>query len=382
MASDVLLSEFINIVKTWTKNVSDAVYVEAPSLELPSLSAIENRDSSYFDIGPSWPLSGLPKPLQTLMIALKDLKEDIVRDKLRQISNYENKIIYNLESAVSNINNGLQKLSNEIHNIVSNQDQLLEVRKEIDGLGGDGLGGLEKAPEKISEWRQYLLGLLRDSLAKETPYITKKPTERPEATSLASSRAIKAAEESRQTRLRLKALAEGPLKSLFEHSVGPCESEPKDVTLEANIEATVASLPAVNAPVHSDKIKKIIRHFERNRRIALSTQRDLLDVSVNNCSKFIKNIKFLDKKDLVITVPDEMKNADLKIQTEIKFIIQTLSVNMKTLDEVLKYIKQFCASIESQTKAETIASYYILATKWRLQIIDSYEQTREAYKAL
>jgi hypothetical protein len=364
------LKDLISVVKKWTLIVSDAVYLEASSIDLPGLRATEERDESYV-MSSQWPISGLPLPLQTLIIALKDLKEDIVRDKCRQISNYENKIIYNLESAVSNINCGLQKLTTEIEHIVESQEEDLTVAKE---LGDMGLA----LPSKKCEWRQYLLDILQKALLKECPYVTKIPVDRPAAPSLASSRALKAAEESKNTRERLRALAEGPLVSLFEHSLGQNVEGPKDLVMEGPLEA----LSDIIESQKSEKIKRIIRHFERNRRNMLSTQRDLLDASVNVVSKFIKNIKFIDHSDLVLDVPNEMKIADSKIQTEIKFIIQTLSVNMKTLDLALKHIKQCCSNIEAQAKAESMASYCILATKWKLQILDSYASTRAAYKML
>ena len=354
----------------WLEQIKDGLSTEKPSLSLNSIQS-PPRDDSYPDNRQGAladnVMKTMPLPLQTLLTALSELKQDIVRDKCLQQSNYESRAENTLQCAINATLEAMERCSLEKREAIATGeanhfDESLKI--DVEAFIG---------PVGPHEWTLKLTEALR----KESRSLSEKcvesnqrePMVREPRVFASCDRAIKAVEDSKSTRVRLQALAQGPLSSLFEH---PIHVE-TNTGLETVTRGQSRQISASTESSRYTDIKSLLRRTERMRRSILSLQHTLIDQAINQAEYTIN----LAQKKLVLDTfeyskPRDMSIADSKIQEEIKFVIQTITTDKSSLDQVLRNIRSACQAIENETSAESTAHWVILMAKWRLQLMEAY----------
>jgi hypothetical protein len=79
-------------------------------------------------------------------------------------------------------------------------------------------------------------------------------------------------------------------------------------------------------------------------------------------------------------IPSEFSKADISIQSEIKYLLETISVDRSSLDTVLKSIKSKCSQIEQQYAMERSADWIITVARWRFQLEEAFVQIQLALR--
>lgn len=371
MISDTLIRDIFDLVKSWLDSIVDALATEKEHFDLRTVVAPE-RDDTYSDPRHSSmaesSMKTMPLPLQTLLTALTELKQDIVRDKCLQRSNYESTLESILDASITSVLKALHLCKTEKADAITlglsnNIDHALEAR--IHSIVG---------PVEPSQWVPKLLEALKDeSLKVSNVTLTesaREPLIRPLKQYASCDRALKAVEDSKTTRARLEALAQGPLSSLFEH---PLKIETNKGLEETTQGQQVKPYAHESTSARKETILSLLRQAERMRRSILQMQHTLIDQAINQAESTIR----MAKRTLVIgafeyATPEDMKIADSKIQTEIKYIIQTITTDRSNLDQVLRNIRSSCDAIEKENTAESTAHWIILTAKWRLQLMGAY----------
>jgi len=365
------LTNIFELVKEWLTQIKEGLATEQSTIHLKSIAG-QARDESYPDVRQSAlannAMKNMPLPLQTLLTALADLKQDIVRDKLLQQANYEARVESSVESAVSTALEALRHCSSEKRDAIlageaNHFDAALQ--SEVEAIVG---------PSKPNEWTTKLAEALKAESRLLSEHCVdsnrREPLIRAPKVFASCDRAIKAVEDSKSTRLRLEALAQGPLSSLFEH---PIKVETNSGQEEVTLGTQQTVVPEKTSTRYTD-IKSLLRRTERMRRSILSLQHTLIDQAVNQAEYTIQLVIHKLLLENFQYVPDaDMKLADTKIQSEIKFVIQTITTDKSSLDQVLRNIRSACDAIESETSAEQTAHWIILMAKWRLQLMEAYK---------
>jgi hypothetical protein len=315
----------------------------------------------------------MPLPLQTLLVALSDLKQDIVRDKCNQMANHEATSEATIETVVSITLKSLSVCHSEKAEAIAlgyanNADKNLEA--EIQAIVGPTSDSSEWVPKLTDALRKE--GLLASQ--KVLKDHEKEPIVREPKQFASCDRALQAVEDSKTTRKRLEQLAQGPLSSLFEHPV-KIESNKKGLEDVMRGPLQIQPMKIEDNNKRYDEVKALLRRTERLRRSILQIQHTLIDQAIHQAEATIDMaLCKLSVGPFHYMLPDDMRIADLKIQSEIKYVIQTITTDPSSLDQVLRNIKSSCVSIEKESLAESTAHWIIMMAKWRLQLTEAYKQ--------
>jgi hypothetical protein len=283
-------------------------------------------------------LDDLPRPLQTLLKALFELKTDITRETIRQWSNSDATTLANFRHVVAYVCAGLASIERP-------ESSSLEIELQI---------------QKIKK----LQSDLQESLIKSTE---KKPFLSPRSQEKSIEQAHAAADSSSAWRQRLRALATGPLSSLFESPQANTESE----IAEPEIQNEVAPVLQEDIASQLEDAKKELRKL----RMALDAkQADFLLLRDHSISALIRKLKSLQVKEPVghsTTIPLDLQKADDRLQEEIKYFLGTVSVERKALDLYLKSIKANCEYLKFTAEREAYTALSVTTAEWRLQMMDA-----------
>ncbi len=315
----------------------------------------------------------LPRPMQTLLDALKELKIDISNDVVRQESNHEGREIAKLESAVSFVNQVLAHAHTEIV-------ACLNVYEDVDPKLDFAVKTFLEEDVEPKQWIPMLrkkCAALRDSMHSEIEKTcVKKPVIRETQASQSVDRARSAVIASTTIRSRLKELSSGHLSEFFE--------EPGVQELVEQKERPVVSLQAHEDTIDFSRVNNghsLLRNVVSLFQSKLQIQRVILDDTLLSC---IHSMRACSRK-LVFEAPDikdnaDMKTADTKLQAEIKFLLQTISVDRNVLDQVLRSTVTFCEAVKQNANVESMTKLSMTVTRWRIELTESNQKVFKALK--
>ena len=362
-------------MKTWISGICDCLE-QSKSYELALFSPTYfetslERSEKLSDALYAQALKKLPRPLQTLVEALRDLKIDFAVDQERQSSNHESVCIAHLESVVeyaidsmkhahaelSNVRDGLyadvdSKLSLEVHLFlglsIEPSEWISAIRKKTEALRTKMNADLERVSQKSP--------ILREDLAHKSV-----------------DRAHAAVTSSMNVRSRLKELSDGQLTSFFEEpEAAPIEyAEDHKIVAAHKIEALdTSSVSGANA-----LLRKVVAYFQMRHNLRRVLIDDTLLALLHGLRARIRNLNY---GPLAIKPNDLMVSADAKLQGEIKYVLETLSTDRASLDQVLRSIVNACDSVKSLAKTESMTKLALCVTRWRISLKESKESLEKA----
>jgi len=325
-------------------------------------------------------LGKLPKPLQTLLEALTELKLDITRERLRQEANNESivkaalgsSVKYTLKALETCAQTCTEAIDSGIGNYSDTQMQerieavLLRASEYID----------TRTPETTSAWlsglkeaRRALEAKLSQVLSETTRIAT---SVRP--ASAANIDAVSSAvEASKKLRTRLQVLAEGPLKSLFESEDQETpERKPEDTMAKPFNELIEASKYNEIAEVLRD-VRSLTRSIEGIFDRIARSQSVVIDDAVSAAALGIEgSARTLNLSQEKYVPNADMTVADDAIQTEIRLLLNTLTVDRGALDSVLRSIRFQCDALVFAANSESASAWNIDLMRWRFQISEAW----------
>ena len=302
-------------------------------------------------------LEVLPSPLRTLLLALRELKIDIVNEFIRQWTNSDASIIARLESVVDYAIRYLQDLSRYTAQI--SKESLLEMQDSLiceeifAETGSREIASIERELEAChSSQQQFLL-----EASQKMPMIK----HRSEPTFANIDFAI---DSSRNLRKRLKNLSEGPLSEFYE----PLSVETKNPADEKSpVVMKAEKLTETDQTIKIERLQSILR---RHRKAFDGIQRGkqkLLDMHIKTNALSLAGTN-LEYAMITVNVPEDMKNADKKIQEEIKLLLSTLSTDRSSLDQYLRSIRLECDALQRASFLESSNSIGVYMTQWKLRL--------------
>lgn len=271
----------------------------------------------------------LPKPLQTLLKALLEIKCDL----LRELNTLET-------NATSNHNNEiLSECTKNFEIIKCGAQQILSLKKRNISLAKENFEftGQLTEPNLIE-----LINLLSEKRQSHySAFESRKSLLMHEfSPDLSLQQASNAIQESEALRARLIALAQGPLSKLFESQT--IEPEAPQDSLIQTVEGHI------NIPEEPIEQKKLAAFIRKVRYSNDTIAHELLDDKKNIFSDVLKQIgpKQFAELNLKFTNSESLKIADKKIQAEIGLVMQTLTIDRSILNKSLKSIVQKCQALK------------------------------------
>lgn len=311
-------------------------------------------------------LKKLPRPLQTLVEALRELKVDFAVDFERQKSNHESKCIADLESAVEYALDALKNAHLE----------LAEVRR-----------GLYAEPDaKLSLEVCLFLGQTIDAsewtsaIRKKTEVLRKKMNSDLERVSLKSpvmredfvprsvDRAHEAVSSSIQVRDRLKELSDGHLTSFFESPESAKEDLVQETRVVSKHQMETLDTSAVSAA--NALLRKVVSYFQTKHNLRRILIDDTLLALLHGLRARVRTLTY---SPLALKSNDQMMTADTKLQSEIKYVLETLSTDQASLDQVLRSIVSACESVKALATSESMTKLAVCVTRWRMSLKEAKE---------
>lgn len=310
------------------------------SIELPPVLQDEtvNRRTTLIDES----LKNLPRPMQNLLHALKQLKLKMEAHSLAYASNIESN--YSSEAIIA---------SKKICDVLSiaktlRNSPLIRLDEAVEDKTQSYKSYLESIEIEASQLRKELFQLTESSRAFSHRTVLVDPIVK---------NSIKAVEDSEQFRSRLVTLAQGPLSTLFEYSDTTKETPNEDPV-------SVVDVPKAN----SEKIKEVQAKLDENQ-LKLKKLRYIADKIYSECAsdavkinqdaiESIKKIVLKVPKVEKYSVPVELKNADASLQKEIAMVLSTLTMDRGSLDIVLRSIKSECQALRIITVEELRSTMY------------------------
>jgi hypothetical protein len=83
---------------------------------------------------------------------------------------------------------------------------------------------------------------------------------------------------------------------------------------------------------------------------------------------------------LILVQNPEMKEADTKLQAEIKFLLQTISVDRDALDQILRSTVTACEAVSQNSNVESMTKLSITVTRWRRELTEANQKIYDALK--
>lgn len=402
MASDGLIREVFDLAKTWLKTLEASVAVESHDCNLaplapPARPAELDRPDERFSKLAETSMLQLPLPMQTLLKALYELKQDMCRDGVLQRQNYEARQIATIEGSITGALKTLEAYRAAVD--AAKSESMKTVRKASleaelqQALDASGLQERLKADPK--DWWPQMQHCLQATEAASAARLRESAASKPvhrqtdsEARSETISQVDSAVKASQATRERLIKLAQGPLASLFET---PAALESK-ASVKMPSDSVAIGGPAPIGPTDSDaelgmvraesveKVKSLMRRIQRLYREAFDSQRDFIDsarISAEDGLRALRRALRLEEP-LTASVAPDLARADRSLQSEIALIMKTLTVERQSLDMVLRHIKATCKVIQDEASAESVLMWAVKAASWRMQLEEAYSLTHRA----
>ena len=311
-------------------------------------------------------LKKLPRPLQTLVEALRDLKIDFAVDSERQSSNHESVCIAQLESVIEYSLDALKNARAELLNVQAGLYADVEPKLSLEVHLF--LGSSIEASEWVAAIRKKTESLRKKMNADLERVSLKNPIVREDQVHRSVDKAHAAVTSSIHVRSRLKELSEGQLTSFFEEPEAAIDNRVEDtiVVSKHQIEALDASaVSAANA-----LLRKVVAYFQMRHNM----RRILIDDTLLSLLHGLRaRCRSLNYSPIAMTSNEEMLSADTKLQSEIKYILETLSTDRTSLDQVLRSIVNACESVRSLAKSESMTKLAVCVTRWRIALKEAKE---------
>ena len=169
-----------------------------------------------------------------------------------------------------------------------------------------------------------------------------------------SSEAVEASEKFRQ---RLLDLAQGPLSKLFEVSLDNPKANETEDTLEMIRESpSMEKKLLIEAQIHENKTLQVKLRYLADRIIREASDETL---KINrDAIESIKKIVLSAPETLVYKTPKELSQADSSVQKEIALVLGTLTMDRGSIDTILRSIKSECFVLKSASEEESRASLF------------------------
>ena len=284
----------------------------------------------------------MPKPLQTLLVALLEIKSDLIREKNNLQVNYETKFVNEIQSIVTK-NFEIMKASAAMIKSQKKREQSL-AKENFSLTGIEAEPNLQQLIIKLSQERQDYF----DTFVNRKSIII-----RHFDADASLKQASAAVSESENLRKRLIALAQGPLSKLFESE----SIEPSERPQEESIEKIEGLIKIDDEPEH---LKKLAAFIRKVRYLNDAASADLVEDERNifyDCLMSLKP-KELERPEEHIKNSESLLIADRKIQAEISLVIQTLTIDRDILNNALKAIAQKCSLLKKNFDNENKNIYF------------------------
>ena len=327
----------------------------------------------------------LPLPLQTLLGALLDVKQDIERDLVRQELNADSAILAACASEVSFVASEIDRCRGlfETNSPVQQLKKLPDVERLMERIQARYARllahGAARSP--LEAPLPALQTILRETQrahlrAKQTLFEGRSvPLSRPEAPVTGSLQsASKAIAESSSMRNRLAALATGELRDLIEPSTGaqapvaPLEEPPLVAAQQAPARASETDeLEAFLADIH-DAIRTVRRALvglQADQRTIVQTSVEAVCGTLRQSGTRLRNAADEQHHAVASTV---LTRADKALQAEIALLLKTISADRPALDSVLKSIKAKCLVMRQSSVAQAARDAELQYGRWMLQL--------------
>lgn len=308
----------------------------------------------------------LPAPLRTLLVALSELKQDIVNDKIRQVNNFESIIIAELNSQVDYACACIRRCSETVKDALANgvesfNDSLL--RSSIRQVLGEI--PVSKWHESLASHLTKLETRLHEEMRVQTASI---PVVASVSNSLGAQKALDAVAESERIRNRLIALSAGPLSELF---------EPRETAAHVNLETEHTKAPRDHKTQGTlvEDIKSTKQLMRRVRSALDGIRRDqevTIDDAIGMCVHSLRTA-VTPLASITIKPNDTMTRADAALQKEIAYVLNTLSTDSVSLDLVLRAIRSKCNGLEESMAIESTGAWAIRLAGWKMQLCEAHE---------
>lgn len=368
-------------VRSWLQALAAAIEVRQNTISLDTSAlparaaapAVDDRALKLMERS----LQDLPVPMQTLLTALLELKLDMARALVRSALDAVAHTLANLDSAVSFAQTAMVRTSDEL------REMHLEAMKDVSGLCANLVALVPTLDtSRPDTWYASLADALRAAQADLQQAIMRRAHRRPalQQAQVASSgvaMAHEAVKASEAVRHRLRALAEGPLTSLFEpgtQTARPAVTEEPAAAPIPETRGDDVDESALTERIQS--LKQALRSLRRAIDGALADRAALEDDTLEALAAGLKHAA----KSLAQPVrpagqlPSDMQQADTLIQKEIRFLLGTLTVDRASLDAYLRFIKARHNSVLEAAAYETSAGVRISLAAWRMQLTEAFSQ--------
>lgn len=320
-------------------------------------------------------LQKLPNPIKTLIEALGKIKLNITEEKCRNRTNYESQFISELESAVMYTSKSMEFLKSQNAEIKSMLPFDLELFRSELAQAIHYQGPLNLSYDQVHIIQEKLRDkscALRLQIETNLKSATKKKPlwrEAPEFQSV--SNAEEAVKQTQDVMNRIRILnVGGPLQTYFEvpklKMVQNTESEAKAEYLGPSDE------PESNASKTLKECVNLRRRIQERCKSILSERQILFDDAVHACSLGLRHIQILCPEQKHTEIDGSLLAADRKIQQEIKFLLDVLTVDRIALDQALRCIRATCDNHEELVRRDMINSFVIKLTQWRKLLEETY----------
>lgn len=321
--------------------------------------------------------ASLPRPLRTLLTALHELKRDITEDGARQRAEYEDAVEAKLQASVAYTVAALEHCASEVSTAIAEGTSTVE--PQLKALGSQhGYNGPSGGFQRFLQ--QRLAGI---EAQLHTVFVTAAqpvPVKRSPQPKASVPKALSAVDESKAIRERLAQLAEGPLSSLFEQPAPQqFEKDEEDIVAAAG-PAHDAFEAQASLQAECQQLKAALRSLRRITDGVLQDQSTQIDDALMSCAAGIaaqaRGVKVKPQEPL--TMLQDMREADTKLQAEIKLVLETLTVDLGYLDQYLRHVSRECTTVASQSRVEAEAKWAIRTATWKSQVVAALDRALKA----
>jgi len=320
----------------------------------------------------------LPKPMETLVKILQDLKLDILREKLTQFKNVETVLFSHVETFVHYLCEMLQVLQSFIR---KSQDQFdwtnasQNLNKHVDSycrkwnVTSNDTNVLIFLQQEVNALYVKMQTIVLQRLTKQ-PLLQSFPVEH------VATRTMEQVAKSEQLRKRLQDLNDGMFQSFFEV---PDELQEHEDTVTVDIPKT--EMPVMDEDTIMLQLYDamyVLRQYQDYRNHTLEQFRDrvremikltIVDMKLHRqeCLKQLRAVHW------TYTTPDALSAVDTKVQREIRLMMSTLTIQKDDLHIALLNIKNNCVATETNMLYELQTLWNTRLASLRLRVIEMNE---------
>ena len=329
--------------------------------------------------------SQLPMPLQTLLSALEDVKIDIAKINIKHKTNYENVWQSKLETLVTytckSADTCTKRIQESIDKSFKNYDcSILKKKRNAITIKFP----CQESPNTVQAYYENAKQLLKkaqdlyeQNLLQVSEVV---PVEVPDPSDASVVRAEKAVKASVRVRDRLRELATGPLAELFEPEV----LEEKQPLEEQAIQKKCPIVQDQKGSIEIiSSLQAFLRYIHTTMHAIRFQEESFINQSIEVCTEGISkaNTKLIVEPLGPCKVPEHFSKGDISLQTEIKFLLETIQVDRNSLNIVLRSIKAKCLRIEQQYGMERSADWLITIARWRFQLEEAFDAIHLALRS-